>query len=98
MLAWGDQWLVKLEGQPLLIVHRHCGHATHAIPHCAVCGEAMALDDVELRAGPGAKAGPGTARMGDYIKTAMDEAAARSLASSATLNGLQSNRDEANER
>jgi DNA-binding HxlR family transcriptional regulator len=53
MLAWGDRWAAPEAGPPRLIVHDTCGHATHAVPSCAVCGEPLSQDQVHLAPGPG---------------------------------------------
>ncbi len=68
LVAWGDKWQALPEGPPMLLTHRSCGQVTVAVPHCAVCGEALALDDLAFGAGPGGKAAPGTARMGHYLQ------------------------------
>ena len=51
--AWGDEWEAPA-GPPVEVVHRGCGHTTHAVPTCSHCGEPLRLGDVRAVAGPGA--------------------------------------------
>ncbi len=67
VMAWGDKWLAEPGQQPVLVVHEGCGQVTAAVPSCSVCGEPMGLHDMQFRAGPGGRAGPGTARVGRYL-------------------------------
>lgn len=67
LMAWGDKWLAAPGRQPVLVVHRICGAVTAAVPACSVCHAALAWDDLEFRAGPGARSGPGTAELGRYL-------------------------------
>jgi DNA-binding HxlR family transcriptional regulator len=67
LVAWGDKWLAGSNGPPALIVHTECGHATTAKTVCAECGRELNAANVLAEAGPGAKPGPGTALIGDYI-------------------------------
>ena len=53
MWAWGDRWLVGPDGPPVEMVHRTCGHHTHADVVCAECGEALDVRDVRVALGPG---------------------------------------------
>ena len=53
MRQWGDEWSAP-NGPPVELVHRACGHRTHAVTTCATCGEPMGTSDVQAVAGPGA--------------------------------------------
>jgi DNA-binding HxlR family transcriptional regulator len=53
MWAWGDKWLVGAEGPPATMLHRSCGHRTHAEVVCAVCHEPLDVRDVRVALGPG---------------------------------------------
>jgi hypothetical protein len=48
-------------------VHTDCGHVTTAKTVCAECGGELNADNAIAAPGPGAKPGPGTALIGDYI-------------------------------
>jgi DNA-binding HxlR family transcriptional regulator len=67
LLAFGDKWL-SVDGPPALIMHADCGHATSAKTVCAECGGELNADNAIHLPGPGAKAGPGTALIGEYIR------------------------------
>lgn len=67
LLAWGDKWLSAPDGPPALTVHTDCGKVTTAKTVCAECGGELNADNAVPAAGPGAKRGPGTALIGDYI-------------------------------
>jgi DNA-binding HxlR family transcriptional regulator len=67
LMAWGDKWLTPPGKQPVLMVHESCGHVTAAVPSCSVCHEPLALETLTFLPGPGARSGPGTARVGDYL-------------------------------
>jgi DNA-binding HxlR family transcriptional regulator len=69
LLAWGDKWLAEPAGPPALTVHTECGHVTTARTVCAECGGDLNADNAIPAAGPGAHPGPGTAVIGNYIKT-----------------------------
>lgn len=45
LVHWGDKWHLDQEQVPVSLVHRACGHATHAVPVCAECGEEMQFGD-----------------------------------------------------
>ncbi|MBE1547612.1 DNA-binding HxlR family transcriptional regulator [Mycobacterium sp. OAS707] len=68
LLAFGDKWL-SLDGPPALIVHADCGHVTTAKMVCADCGGELNAANAIHSPGPGAKPGPGTALIGDYIRS-----------------------------
>ena len=67
LMAWGDKWTAGPGRQPVLMVHEGCGKVTAAVPSCSVCREPLALDELKFLVGPGASAGPGTARVGRYL-------------------------------
>jgi DNA-binding HxlR family transcriptional regulator len=67
LLAWGDKWLSAPDGPPALTVHADCGHVTTAKTVCAECGGELNAGNAIHAAGPGAKAGAGTALIGDYL-------------------------------
>ena len=73
LLAWGDKWLAEPAGPPALTVHTECGHVTTARTVCAECGGDLNADNAIPAAGPGAHPGPGTAVIGNYIKTTWPE-------------------------
>jgi DNA-binding HxlR family transcriptional regulator len=66
LLAFGDKWLAP-EGPPTLVVHSDCGNVTTAKTVCAQCGGDLNADNAIHAPGPGAKPGPGTAVIGDYL-------------------------------
>ena len=77
LTAWGDKWLGQPDGPPVVMIHRPCGHRTHAEVVCSHCGERLALRDVRAALGPGF---PGTERAaalatGRFVGDADDEAA-----------------------
>jgi DNA-binding HxlR family transcriptional regulator len=67
LLAFGDKWLSAPDGPPALTLHTDCGHVTTAKTVCAQCGGELNADNAIHARGPGAKAGPGTALIGNYI-------------------------------
>ena len=50
---WGDEWVLGEGHQPVEVVHRTCGHVTHAVLVCDHCGERLALRDQRAVRGPG---------------------------------------------
>ncbi|WP_424184037.1 winged helix-turn-helix transcriptional regulator [Actinokineospora sp. G85] len=60
IMRWGDQWLDGGAGAPVVLRHRGCGHATHAVVRCAECDEELRVREVSVEPGPGA--GQGGAR------------------------------------
>jgi DNA-binding HxlR family transcriptional regulator len=62
MIAWGDRHLAGAAGPPLLLRHVACGHDTHGVVACAVCGEELRASEIEPRAGPGAAGFDGDGR------------------------------------
>ena len=69
LLAFGDKWLSAADGPPALIVHTDCGNVTTAKTVCAECGGELNADNATHAPGPGARPGPGTALIGDYIRS-----------------------------
>ena len=59
-MAWGDRWVSKQSGPPMVIRHKACGHKTKAQITCSSCGEALSADEVRIFPGPGARQGWGT--------------------------------------
>lgn len=41
MMHWGDTWAGPDDEAPIELVHRDCGHATHAVTTCEACGEEL---------------------------------------------------------
>ncbi|BBX35287.1 putative HxlR family transcriptional regulator [Mycolicibacterium mageritense DSM 44476 = CIP 104973] len=67
LLAWGDKWLAGADGPPALLVHTECGCVTTAKTVCAHCGGELDAATATATAGPGARPGPGTAVIGEFI-------------------------------
>ena len=67
LLAFGDKWLSDPGEPPVLTVHSDCGHVTIAKTVCAECGGELNAGNAIHTPGPGARPGPGTALIGDYI-------------------------------
>jgi DNA-binding HxlR family transcriptional regulator len=57
MRTWGDRWAAP-DGPPLEMVHRSCGHKTHAQLVCGECGEPVAAGSFRAQPGPGARKAP----------------------------------------
>ena len=57
MVHWGDAHMADRKGPPALHVHRICGCEFHPVMTCSECGEPIEPRQVEVRPGPGAKAG-----------------------------------------
>jgi DNA-binding HxlR family transcriptional regulator len=53
MWAWGDKWLGDPDGPPVVMIHKSCGHQTHAEVVCAHCHEPLEVRDVRSALGPG---------------------------------------------
>lgn len=68
LLAWGDKWQAGADGPPALLVHTECGCATVAKTVCAECGGELDATTTSATAGPGARPGPGTALIGEWIE------------------------------
>ncbi|MGH3732452.1 MAG: winged helix-turn-helix transcriptional regulator [Acidimicrobiales bacterium] len=52
MRQWGDQYAAP-NGPPIELLHRSCGHASHAEMSCAWCGERLTYRNVQAMPGPG---------------------------------------------
>jgi DNA-binding HxlR family transcriptional regulator len=52
LVAWGDRWTAH-DGPPVLFTHRACGRDTAAAVVCSACGTPLAVDDLDVRPGPG---------------------------------------------
>ncbi|WKG05046.1 helix-turn-helix domain-containing protein [Mycolicibacterium sp. HK-90] len=68
LLAWGDKWQTGADGPPALLVHTECGCVTTAKAVCVECGGELRADTVSVTAGPGARPGPGTAVIGEFLQ------------------------------
>ena len=66
IMAYGDRWLAP-DGPPVEIRHAACGHRTTAVVACAECGGPLTTHDAVAEAGPGARIGPGTRRLGALL-------------------------------
>lgn len=53
MVAWGDRWLEKGRGVPVLLRHSSCGKVFSADVVCSECGEPIHVRDVRPETGPG---------------------------------------------
>ncbi len=53
MVAWGDRWLDRGKGAPVLLRHRACGKVSTAEVVCSECGEPIRARDVRPELGPG---------------------------------------------
>ena len=58
MVRWGDDWLDRGAGPPVLYRHHACGAVSSVTLRCANCGEAMGAETVDLLPGPGLTTGP----------------------------------------
>lgn len=67
LLAWGDKWQAGVGGPPALLVHTECGCVTTAKTVCAHCDGELDATTTSAMAGPGARPGPGTALIGEFI-------------------------------
>lgn len=73
-MAWGDRWMAGKRGAPVVL--RHADHRCSAAVTCDECGEPMTAHNTRGEAGPGARRGPGTSRVGDYLAPRKADAAA----------------------
>lgn len=71
LVTWGDKWLAEPAGPPAVIVHTDCGHVTTAKTVCAECGGELRAATAIPAPGPGARKGPGTAVIGEYLGAAI---------------------------
>lgn len=53
MMKWGDRWLDKGDGAPLLLRHKKCGEMVKGLLVCEHCGEPLESQDFRLELGPG---------------------------------------------
>ena len=53
LTAWGDQWMDRGAGPPMLLRHQRCGHTMRPTMVCSECGEPVAAQDVQPLPGPG---------------------------------------------
>jgi DNA-binding HxlR family transcriptional regulator len=53
IVAWGDRWLDRGKGAPVLLRHKACGKITHAEVVCAECGEPLDPREMRVEVGPG---------------------------------------------
>ncbi|WP_067843706.1 winged helix-turn-helix transcriptional regulator [Nocardia lijiangensis] len=70
LIAWGDKWSAGTEGPPVVTVHRSCGQHASGVVVCEECGEPLTAESVHWQSGPGARRGPGTMLVGDFIEAA----------------------------
>lgn len=56
LMEWGDRWRSGSGREPLVLVHRTCGHETHPRFVCDHCGAPVVPYDTTPRPGPGARA------------------------------------------
>ena len=54
LMRWGDQWMPRREGPPVLLRHSQCGKRMHAVIVCSHCRQDLKIDEVGYRDGPGA--------------------------------------------
>ena len=53
MVAWGDRWLDRGQGAPVMLRHTGCGKVSHAEVVCSECGEPIHVRDIRPEIGPG---------------------------------------------
>ena len=77
MWAWGDKWLGDPERPPVVMIHRPCGHHTHAEVVCAECHEPLDVRDVRVALGPGFPRSKRAAAMatGRFVERVIDDEA-----------------------
>lgn len=54
LIRWGDRWLGREDGPPLLLHHEPCGERLTGSFVCEHCGVEIRAQDVRYDAGPGA--------------------------------------------
>jgi len=54
IIRWGDRWVDKGAGPPLLLHHETCEHDLTPVLVCAHCHEEARPEDVRYHDGPGA--------------------------------------------
>ena len=67
LTAWGDRWVRRKGGPPILFRHRACGHTMTPTVSCSHCGKPVTFEDLEAIKGPGARSGPGTRLYGKVL-------------------------------
>ena len=55
LLQWGDTHLADADGPAAVLQHRDCGQPVRAVVQCAAGHQPLALRDVRLLPGPGAR-------------------------------------------
>ena len=50
---WGDEWILGKGNEPVSLLHKTCGHETHASLVCDQCGEHLTVRAVRAVLGPG---------------------------------------------
>lgn len=53
LLRWGDRWMDRGDGPPLLLRHTPCGHVGPAQGACSKCRKPLRWGGVEIVPGPG---------------------------------------------
>jgi len=53
MMRWGDRWLDRGRGAPIVLRHGRCGRVTRAEVVCAECREPLEPGEVRAELGPG---------------------------------------------
>jgi DNA-binding HxlR family transcriptional regulator len=49
LMLWADEWLADVNGPPVIVHHRSCGHVLGASVVCGECGERLSADSVQPR-------------------------------------------------
>lgn len=55
IVHWGDIYMSKKKGRPLLHRHKPCGHHFDPVMVCSECGEVLDPREVKAEFGPGAR-------------------------------------------
>jgi DNA-binding HxlR family transcriptional regulator len=55
LMQWGDRWEADLDGPPVEIIHRECGHPVELILRCSHDDVPLTARDTLPRPGPGAR-------------------------------------------
>lgn len=58
IVHWGDTHMVDERGRPLLHEHLNCGKMFDPVLVCSECGEPLAVKEVHVHPGPGARKKP----------------------------------------
>ncbi len=67
LTAWGDRWATPEGGPPIRFQHTECGHRFTPTVSCSSCARPITADTVALSPGPGARTGPGTALVHEFV-------------------------------